>query len=75
MDRFQTSDNEKTEKRVLHHSDFTSSTFVLNFPQDVSFVADVANAILTTMEENNVNVKIRAAWALGNLTDALVLNK
>ena len=38
-------------------------------------MADVANAILTTMEETNINVKIRAAWALGNLSDALVLNK
>ena len=38
-------------------------------------MADVGNAILTTMEETNINVKIRAAWALGNLSDGLVLNK
>ncbi len=43
--------------------------------QDVSFVADVANTIITSLEETNLSVKIKAAWALGNLSDALVINK
>ena len=47
----------------------------LSFLQDVSFVADVANAIITALEESNVGVKVKAAWSLGNLSDALVMNK
>lgn len=42
---------------------------------DVSFVADVANSIINSLQETNLSVKVKAAWALGNLSDALVLNK
>ncbi|EDO41325.1 predicted protein, partial [Nematostella vectensis] len=42
---------------------------------DVLFVADTANAVLTCMEDRNIAVRIRAAWSLGNLTDALVVNR
>ena len=43
--------------------------------QDVSFIADAANAILTALGERSAGVRIKAAWALGNLSDALVMNK
>nr|KAG5700369.1 hypothetical protein BaRGS_029621 [Batillaria attramentaria] len=43
--------------------------------QNVAFIADVANSILKCMAVPSVNVKIKAAWALGNLCDALVVNK
>ena len=43
--------------------------------QDVIFVADAANSILKCISMPSINVKIKAAWALGNLCDALVVNK
>ena len=41
---------------------------------DVSFVADTANAVIICMEDESLNVKVNAAWAMANITDALVLN-
>ena len=43
--------------------------------QDVTFVADAANAILKCLSVPSINVKIKAAWSLANLCDALVVNK
>ncbi|XP_072043611.1 HEAT repeat-containing protein 6-like isoform X2 [Amphiura filiformis] len=43
--------------------------------EDVMFVADSANAILDSLKDNSVNVRMRAAWSLGNLSDALIANK
>ncbi|XP_064612344.1 HEAT repeat-containing protein 6-like [Liolophura sinensis] len=43
--------------------------------EDVSFIADSANAVLNCLSDGNLNVRAKAAWSLGNLTDALVLNK
>ena len=43
--------------------------------QDVLFVADTANTILSCMQDTSFGVRIKAAWALGNLSDALVHNK
>ncbi|XP_008489469.2 HEAT repeat-containing protein 6 [Calypte anna] len=42
--------------------------------QDVMFVADTANAILTSLQDKSPNVRAKAAWALGNLTDTLIIN-
>ncbi|XP_048733052.1 HEAT repeat-containing protein 6-like isoform X2 [Ostrea edulis] len=55
----------------------TVGVFVL-FPclrEDVCFVADAANAILTSMEDTCLNVRFKTAWSLANLCDSLVLNK
>jgi len=41
---------------------------------DLTFVADAANAIITCMEDENLGVRVKAAWAMANVTDALVLN-
>jgi hypothetical protein len=38
-------------------------------------MADSANAILKCLGVPSINVKIKAAWSLGNLCDALVINK
>ena len=43
--------------------------------EDVSFVSDAASSIIATLDENDFVVKIKAAWSLGNISDALVLNK
>ncbi|NXH14894.1 HEAT6 protein, partial [Bucco capensis] len=43
--------------------------------QDVLFVADTANAILDSLQDKSPNVRAKAAWALGNLTDTLISNK
>ncbi|XP_063562288.1 HEAT repeat-containing protein 6 isoform X3 [Gorilla gorilla gorilla] len=42
--------------------------------QDVIFVADAANAILMSLEDKSLNVRAKAAWSLGNLTDTLIVN-
>lgn len=43
--------------------------------EDVSFMADAANAIITALQENSLGVRVKAAWALANLSDAIVMNK
>ncbi|XP_064127460.1 HEAT repeat-containing protein 6 isoform X1 [Loxodonta africana] len=42
--------------------------------QDVVFVADTANAVLRSLQDKSPNVRAKAAWSLGNLTDALIIN-
>ncbi|XP_056140684.1 HEAT repeat-containing protein 6 isoform X2 [Lampris incognitus] len=42
--------------------------------EDVMFVADTANTILTALEDRSPNVRTKAAWSLGNLTDTLIVN-
>nr|XP_021497154.1 HEAT repeat-containing protein 6 [Meriones unguiculatus] len=42
--------------------------------QDVIFVADTANAILMSLQDKSLNVRAKAAWSLGNLTDTLIAN-
>ncbi|XP_069136002.1 LOW QUALITY PROTEIN: HEAT repeat-containing protein 6-like [Argopecten irradians] len=43
--------------------------------EDVSFIADAANSILKSMTDTSLNVRLKTAWSLANLCDALVLNK
>jgi hypothetical protein len=43
--------------------------------EDVCFMADAANAMLTALEEQSLVVRAKAAWALGNLSNAIVMNK
>lgn len=38
------------------------------------FVADTANAILNSLRDKSPNVRAKAAWSLGNLTDTLIIN-
>ena len=40
----------------------------------VSFVADAANAVISCMQDEHFQVKVKAAWAMANVSDALVLN-
>ncbi|XP_066219990.1 HEAT repeat-containing protein 6 [Saccopteryx leptura] len=42
--------------------------------QDVIFVADTANAILMSLQDKSLNVRAKAAWSLGNLTDTMIVN-
>ncbi|NXI50246.1 HEAT6 protein, partial [Chloroceryle aenea] len=42
--------------------------------QDMMFVADTANAILNSLQDKSPNVRAKAAWSLGNLTDTLIIN-
>ncbi|XP_061755374.1 HEAT repeat-containing protein 6 [Nerophis ophidion] len=42
--------------------------------EDLMFVADTANAILTALDDRSSNVRAKAAWSLGNLTDTLIVN-
>uniref|UniRef100_A0A8C4F4A8 HEAT repeat-containing protein 6 n=1 Tax=Dicentrarchus labrax TaxID=13489 RepID=A0A8C4F4A8_DICLA len=42
--------------------------------EDVMFVADTANTILAAHDDRSPNVRAKAAWSLGNLTDTLIVN-
>ncbi|KAM9728661.1 HEAT repeat-containing protein 6 [Menidia menidia] len=42
--------------------------------EDVMFVADTANIILGALDDRSTNIRARAAWSLGNLTDMLTIN-
>uniref|UniRef100_H3CXA1 HEAT repeat-containing protein 6 n=1 Tax=Tetraodon nigroviridis TaxID=99883 RepID=H3CXA1_TETNG len=42
--------------------------------EDVMFVTDTANALLAALEDRCANVRLKAAWSLGNLTDTLRVN-
>ncbi|KAM3869268.1 HEAT repeat-containing protein 6 [Diretmus argenteus] len=42
--------------------------------EDVMFVADTANTILAALDDRSSNVRAKAAWSLGNLTDTLIVN-
>ncbi|KAM3600846.1 uncharacterized protein V6R79_003569 [Siganus canaliculatus] len=42
--------------------------------EDVMFVADTANTILSALDDRFPNVRAKAAWSLGNLTDTLIVN-
>lgn len=46
--------------------------FVFLF-QDAGYVIDTAETIYRTIQDTNPTVKTKASWALGNLSDALVL--
>lgn len=43
--------------------------------EDPGFVVDVAEAIHRTLQDDNMTVRIKASWSLGNLSDALVLSR
>lgn len=43
--------------------------------QDVSFVADCTTAIIDALEDSNMSVKVKAAWSLANLGDAVASNR
>lgn len=49
--------------------------YLLHFVfQDVMFVADAANSILAALDDRSPNVRAKAAWSLGNLSDTLIVN-
>lgn len=51
--------------------------FVL-FPslrEDPLFVSDMIKAILLQKDDKTILVRVRASWAIGNLCDALVLER
>lgn len=43
--------------------------------EDICFVSDCGENILRALKEPTLMVRTKAAWALGNLSDALVLNQ
>jgi hypothetical protein len=43
--------------------------------EDTVFVTDTANAALNGLTDAVLLVRMRAAWSLANLSDALVINK
>ncbi|KAJ8953878.1 hypothetical protein NQ318_019118 [Aromia moschata] len=42
--------------------------------EDPGFVVDTAESIYQTLKDENLMVRVKASWSLGNLSDALVLN-
>ncbi|CAL1284894.1 unnamed protein product [Larinioides sclopetarius] len=43
--------------------------------QDATFLDDVSVILIKSVEDPNVNVRFKASWSLGNLSDALFVNK
>ncbi|GFR20539.1 HEAT repeat-containing protein 6 [Trichonephila clavata] len=43
--------------------------------EDPCFLDDVSDILVKSVEDPNVNVRFKASWSLGNLSDALFLNK
>ncbi|XP_035221258.1 HEAT repeat-containing protein 6-like isoform X1 [Stegodyphus dumicola] len=43
--------------------------------QDISFLSDVSECLKKSVDDVNVNVRFKASWALGNLSDALFSNR
>ncbi|GFS93751.1 HEAT repeat-containing protein 6 [Nephila pilipes] len=43
--------------------------------QDSAFLDDVSVILVKSVEDSNVNVRFKASWSLGNLSDALFINK
>ncbi|KAG0299566.1 HEAT repeat-containing protein 6 [Dissophora globulifera] len=55
----------------------TIGMFIL-FPslrEDSTHILDMATTVLDLCQDTNMNVRVRASWAVGNLCDALVLLK
>ncbi|ESO95312.1 hypothetical protein LOTGIDRAFT_116900 [Lottia gigantea] len=69
-----TNDDDKLVKSAAVR---TLGVYILypSLKKEVTFVADTANAVLMCMEDSSINVRMKAAWAMANLCDALVLNK
>ncbi|XP_008566294.1 PREDICTED: HEAT repeat-containing protein 6 [Galeopterus variegatus] len=68
--------NDSTNRLVKAATSRALGVYVL-FPclrQDVIFVADTANAVLMSLQDKSLNVRAKAAWSLGNLTDTLIVN-
>lgn len=42
--------------------------------EDIGFVIDLCEAIYRTLNDDNLMVRIKSSWSLGNLSDALVIN-
>ncbi|KAF9123815.1 HEAT repeat-containing protein 6 [Mortierella sp. GBA39] len=43
--------------------------------EDCTPIVDMANTVLDLCQDPNLNVRVRASWAVGNLSDSLVLLK
>ncbi|XP_055949845.1 HEAT repeat-containing protein 6-like isoform X1 [Argiope bruennichi] len=43
--------------------------------QDATFLDDVSVILIKSVEDPNVNVRFKASWSLGNLSDALFVSK
>ncbi|GAB6030080.1 HEAT repeat-containing protein 6 [Chamberlinius hualienensis] len=43
--------------------------------EDGAFLLDVLEKIVEAMNDANLEVRLKAAWALGNLTDVLIINQ
>ncbi|XP_063484739.1 HEAT repeat-containing protein 6-like isoform X1 [Symphalangus syndactylus] len=68
--------NDSKNRLVKAATSWALGVYVL-FPclrQDVIFVADAANAMLMSLEDKSLNVRAKAAWSLGNLTDTVIIN-
>ncbi len=44
----------------------------LKILKSIQIIYDVADRIVSAMRDDNLNVRTKAAWALGNLSDVLL---
>lgn len=43
--------------------------------ENLAFLSDVANILVVAVKDSNFNIRSKASWALGNLSDALFLSR
>ncbi|XP_060941928.1 HEAT repeat-containing protein 6 [Limanda limanda] len=66
-----------SEKYLVKKSAVRALGVYILFPclrEDVMFLADTANTVLAALNDRSPNVRAKAAWTLGNLTDTLTVN-
>ena len=42
---------------------------------DLCFIENITEAVLRIMKDNNLLVRVKASWSLGNIVDALLMTK
>ncbi|KAK9885381.1 hypothetical protein WA026_010880 [Henosepilachna vigintioctopunctata] len=67
----------RDEENIVRGSALRALGIIVLYPtlrEDPGFVVDTAEAIYRSFLDENLSVRIKSSWSLGNLSDALVLN-
>ncbi|XP_066141865.1 HEAT repeat-containing protein 6 isoform X1 [Euwallacea fornicatus] len=64
------------EENLIRGSAVRALAICVGYPPlcaDAGFVADTAEAVLRVLNNENLNTRVKASWALGSLSDSLVI--
>lgn len=51
-----------------------SPTYFEYIPTDICYIENTTEAIIKLMQDDSLQARIKASWALANITDVLVVN-